>query len=82
LPTGTVFLGASGGSARHGPLVSKLLAFTRDLPITYTQTLPCSGEGDSLLCYSDRTEYKARHVGDGRGEVRCMYLATVNSATS
>ena len=24
---------------------------------------------------------KARHVGDGRGDVRCMYLATVSSAT-
>ena len=25
---------------------------------------------------------KARHVGEGRGDVRCMYLATVSSATS
>jgi hypothetical protein len=25
---------------------------------------------------------KARHVGDGRGDGRCMYLAMVNSATS
>ena len=25
---------------------------------------------------------KARHVGDGQGDVRCMYLATVSSATS
>ena len=25
---------------------------------------------------------KARHVGDGRGDVRCMYLATVSSATA
>ena len=25
---------------------------------------------------------KARHVGDGRGDGRCMYLATVSSATS
>jgi hypothetical protein len=44
--------------------------------------LPCSGEGYSLLSYSGRTEYKARHVGDGRGDIRCMHLVTVSSATS
>ena len=26
-------------------------------------------------------EYKARHVGEGRGDVRHMYFATVSSAT-
>jgi hypothetical protein len=36
-------------------------------------------DGDELSACAVR---KAHHVGDGRGDVRCMYLATVSSATA